>query len=43
MSKQKLENKHRYWVEVSYQKNGLIDYINVSYDKDHVIEPMSRN
>ena len=41
--KQKLENKHRYWVEVSYQKNGLIDYINVSYDKNHVIEPISRN
>ena len=41
--KHNLENKHRYWVEVSYQKNGLIDYINISYDKDHVIEPMSRN
>ena len=41
--KHNLENKHRYWVEVSYQKNGLIDYINVSYDKNHLIEPMSRN
>lgn len=41
--KQNLENKHKYWVEVSYQKNGLIDYINISYDKDQVIEPMSRN
>ena len=41
--KHNLQNKHKYWVEVSYQKNGLIDYINVSYDKEHVIEPMSRN
>ncbi len=41
--RQSLENKHKYWVEVSYQKNGLIDYINISYDKTRVIEPMSRN
>lgn len=41
--KHNLENKHKYWVEVSYQKNGLIDYINISYDKANVIEPMSRN
>lgn len=41
--KHNVQNKHKYWVEVSYQKNGLIDYINVSYDKEHVIEPMSRN
>lgn len=41
--KQNLENKHKYWVEVNYQKNGLIDYINISYDKSDVVEPMSRN
>lgn len=41
--RQNLESKHKYWVEVSYQKNGLIDYINVSYDKTNVVEPMSRN
>lgn len=41
--KQNLESKHKYWIEVNYQKNGLIDYINISYDKDNVIEPMSRN
>ena len=41
--RQCLENKHKYWVEVNYQKNGLIDYINISYDKNHLIEPMKRN
>lgn len=41
--KNNLQNKHKYWVEVNYQKNGLIDYINISYDKANVIEPMSRN
>lgn len=37
-----LESKHEYWVEINYQKNGLIDYITVSYDADDAIEPMSR-
>lgn len=41
--KRNIESKHRYWVEVSYQKNGLIDYINISYDKNHTVEPKSRN
>lgn len=41
--RQNLESKHKYWVEVNYQKNGLIDYINISYDKANVVEPMSRN
>ncbi|MBR3614269.1 MAG: hypothetical protein IKL55_03730 [Clostridia bacterium] len=38
-----IENKHKYWIEVSYQNNGLIDYINISYDKNKIIKPMSRN
>ena len=28
----KLEAKHEYWVEVTFQTNGLIDYIVISYD-----------
>ncbi len=41
--RQKLDPKHKYWVEINYQNNGLIDYINISYDKTHMIEPMKRN
>lgn len=38
-----IDVKHKYWVEVNYQKNGLIDYINISYDQNNLIEPMKRN
>lgn len=38
-----VDTKHKYWVEVNYQKNGLIDYINISYDPNDLIEPMKRN
>lgn len=38
-----IDTKHKYWVEVNYQKNGLIDYINISYDQEKIIEPMQRN
>lgn len=41
--RQQIDSKHKYWVEVNYQSNGLIDYINISYDKNNIIEPMSRN
>lgn len=41
--RQKLDPKHKYWVEINYQNNGLIDYINISYDKSKMIEPMKRN
>lgn len=27
-----VETKHEYYVEISYQTNGLIDYINITYD-----------
>lgn len=29
-----VETKHEYYVEISYQKNGLIDYITISYNAD---------
>ena len=41
--RQQIDSKHKYWVEVNYQSNGLIDYINISYDKNAIIEPMKRN
>lgn len=28
----KLENKHEYWIEMSYQSNGIIDYVVITYD-----------
>ena len=34
--------KHDYWVEVTYQSNGLIDYLNISYDSNDLIDTMSR-
>lgn len=34
--------KHDYWVEMTYQDNGLIDYINIYYDKNNIDESMSR-
>ena len=30
-------------IPVNYQSNGLIDYINISYTKENIIEPMKRN
>ena len=41
--RQKLDPKHKYWVEINYQSNGLIDYINISYDKSNIIKPMKRS
>lgn len=38
-----IEAKHKYWVEISYQDNGLLDYINISYDKTKTVEPILRN
>lgn len=38
-----VDSRHKYWVEINYQKNGLIDYINISYDSNNLIEPMKRN
>lgn len=33
--KNKLDKKHDYWVELSYQSNGLVDYITITYDADN--------
>lgn len=38
-----VDTKHKYWIEVNYQTNGLIDYINISYDSNNLIKPMKRN
>lgn len=38
-----IQTKHKYWVEMSYQSNGLIDYINISYDKSKLLEPIQRD
>lgn len=31
----KVEKKHEYWIELSYQDNGLVDYITITYDADN--------
>ena len=41
--KRNVDTKHKYWVEITFQDNGLIDYINISYDKTKMLEPISRN
>lgn len=38
-----VEIKHKYWVEISYQNNGLVDYITISYDKANIAPPLRRN
>lgn len=38
-----VQTKHKYWVEMSYQSNGLVDYINISYDKSNPLELMQRD
>lgn len=40
--KKNIDAKHKYWVEISFQDNGLLDYINISYNKSNKIEPMFR-
>ena len=32
MIRNRIETKHEYWVEFSFQDNGLIDYVTISYD-----------
>lgn len=32
-----VETKHEYYVEISYQKNGLIDYIYITYEADEAM------
>lgn len=41
--KKVVDTKHKYWVEISYQDNGLLDYINISYNKTNKIEPILRS
>ena len=31
----KVEKNHEYWIELSYQKNGLVDYITITYDANN--------
>ena len=31
----KVEKKHEYWIEISYQDNGFIDYITITYDSNN--------
>ena len=38
-----LEAKHKYWVEISFQNNGLIDYFTISYDENNIIDLKNRN
>ena len=33
--KTRVEKKHEYWIELSYQKNGLVDYITITYDANN--------
>ena len=33
--KSRVEKKHEYWIELSYQKNGLVDYITITYDSNN--------
>ena len=37
-----IQKNHNYWVEISYQNNGLIDYIAISYNPDDIVIPMHR-
>ena len=32
-----IETKHEYYIEITYQNNGLIDYIQISYDAENPI------
>lgn len=40
--KKNVDTKHKYWIEITYQDIGIIDYINISYDKSDMLEPMYR-
>lgn len=37
MARNEIETKHYYYVEITYQENGLIDYIHISYDPSNSI------
>ena len=34
--------KHNYWIELSFQDNGLVDYLTISYDENNTLKPVSR-
>ena len=40
--KNRLEPKHEYYVEISYQSNGLVDYITISYNPNSLENPYYR-
>lgn len=37
-----IQKNHKYWIEINYQNNGLIDYIMISYDPNDVEMPKHR-
>ena len=38
--KKKIDSVHTYYVEMTYQENGYIDYINISFDPDNRISEL---
>ena len=32
-----VDSRHNYYIEISYQDNGLVDYIHISYDESNPI------
>lgn len=39
----KVDKKHEYWIELSYQTNGFIDYITITYDSNNPEAIYTRN
>lgn len=37
-----IKQNHKYLVELSYQDNGLIDYVTISYDENNKVDAMAR-
>ena len=37
IARNEIETKHEYYVEMTFQENGLIDYIHISYDSSNTI------
>ena len=40
--RKQVDTKHDYWIELSYQDNGLVDYLTISYDENDSLKPVSR-
>ena len=37
-----VQSKHDYWVEMSFQNNGIVDYITITYNPNNPAEPNYR-